>query len=218
MVASFADQADPIACHGITRFNRALAENIDSKGDRDQLFWTLRHGGGGRRSRRFARRRTTMIIIGIILSFVGLAYLCWLLFALAVYALPFFAAVTVGLTAYHSGSGSIAAIAIGAITGSVVVILAQTAVTRSRSRLMRAALALLFAVPAAVAGYHAARGLAHLVVPAETWRDAIAIAGATIVAATASMRMLLFPPPDAGQGRSAGRPSPHLPTSQTSEA
>jgi hypothetical protein len=52
----------------------------------------------------FARRATTMIIIGIILSFVGLAYLCWLLFALAVYALPFFAGLTAGLAAYHSGS------------------------------------------------------------------------------------------------------------------
>jgi hypothetical protein len=31
-----------------------------------------------------------MIIIGIVLSFVGLAYLCWLLFTLAVHALPFF--------------------------------------------------------------------------------------------------------------------------------
>jgi hypothetical protein len=29
-----------------------------------------------------------MIIIGIALTIVGLAYLCWLLFALAVYALP----------------------------------------------------------------------------------------------------------------------------------
>jgi hypothetical protein len=37
------------------------------------------------------RPTTTMIIIGIILGFVGLAYLCWLLFALAVYALPLFA-------------------------------------------------------------------------------------------------------------------------------
>ena len=32
-----------------------------------------------------------MVIIGIILGFVGLAYLCWLLFALAVHALPLFA-------------------------------------------------------------------------------------------------------------------------------
>jgi hypothetical protein len=32
-----------------------------------------------------------MIIIGIVLSIVGLGFLCWLLFTLAVYALPFFA-------------------------------------------------------------------------------------------------------------------------------
>ena len=40
---------------------------------------------------KFARRPTTMIIIGIVLALVGLVYLCWLLFALAVYALPLFA-------------------------------------------------------------------------------------------------------------------------------
>ena len=33
---------------------------------------------------------TTMIVIGIVLSFVGLGFLCWLLLALAVQALPFF--------------------------------------------------------------------------------------------------------------------------------
>lgn len=136
-----------------------------------------------------------MIIIGIVLSFVGLAYLCWLLFALAVYALPFFAGVSVGFAAYHGGSGPVAAVIIGAIAASVVLVLGQIAFARLSSPLMRAALALLFAVPAAVAGYHAARGLAHLVVPAEAWRDAIAIAGATIVATTAFMRMWLSPRP-----------------------
>ena len=37
-----------------------------------------------------------MIIIGIVLSFIGLSYLCWLVFALAVNALPLFAGVTAG--------------------------------------------------------------------------------------------------------------------------
>ena len=31
-----------------------------------------------------------LLIIGIVLAVVGLAYLCWLLFTLAVYALPVF--------------------------------------------------------------------------------------------------------------------------------
>jgi hypothetical protein len=135
-----------------------------------------------------------MTIIGIVLSFVGLAHLCWLLFALAAHAFPFFAGAAVGFAAYHSGSGPVAAIIVGAIAGSVVLILGQVAFTRLRSPVMRAALALLFAVPAAVAGYHTARGLANLVVPAEAWRETIAIAGATIVAATALMRMWLSPP------------------------
>jgi len=150
-----------------------------------------------------------MIIIGIILGFVGLAYLCWLLFALAVYALPMFVGVAAGLATYHSGSGPIAAIIVGAIAGSITLIAAQIAFTTFRSPLIRAVIALLFAVPAAIAGYHAALGLAHIGIPAEGWRQAMAVAGAIIVAATAWARMALSGPPDAaGQGIAAGVTSP----------
>ena len=64
---------------------------------------------------------------------------------------------------------------------------------------MRALIALLFAVPAAVAGYHAALGLAHIGIPAEGWRQAMAMVGAIVVAATACGRMAfsaLRPTPD----------------------
>ena len=60
-----------------------------------------------------------MIIIGIVLAFIGLAYLCWLVFVLAIYALPFFAGASAGLATYHSGSGPIAVIIVGAIAGSI---------------------------------------------------------------------------------------------------
>ena len=158
-----------------------------------------------------------MIIIGIVLSFVGLAYLCWLLFALAVYALSFFAGLTAGLAAYHSGSGPIGAIVVGVIAGAVTLLLGQIAFTTLRSPLIRAALALLFAVPAAAAGYHAALGLAYIAIPADGWRDAIAVIGAIIVAATAWVRMALFLPPDAEQGAAAGLTSPGPLASQTRE-
>jgi hypothetical protein len=140
-----------------------------------------------------------MIIIGIVLSFVALAYLCWLLFVLAVYALPVLAGVTAGLAAYHSGSGPIGAIILGVIVSSVTLVVGQIASTTLRSPLIRAALALLFAVPAAAAGYHAVLGLAHIAIPAEGWRDAIAVVGAIIVAATAWVRMALFVPPTPGR-------------------
>jgi len=140
-----------------------------------------------------------MIIIGIILSFVALAYLCWLLFALAVYALPFFAGVTVGLVTY-SGSGPIGAIIVGAIASGVTLVAGQIAFTTLRSPLIRVAIALVFAMPAAVAGYHATLGLAHIGIPAEGWRQAVAIVGAIVVATTAWARLGLFAPHDAGQG------------------
>jgi len=55
----------------------------DSKRDDDLLFQCLRRGGGGRRSRQTCvTGAITMIIVGIVLSFVGLGFLCWLLFAL----------------------------------------------------------------------------------------------------------------------------------------
>jgi len=79
-----------------------------------------------------------MLIIGIILALVALAYLCWLLFALAVYALPFFAALSAGLAAYHSGSGPIGAIVVGVIAGAVTLLLGQVAFATVRSPLVRA--------------------------------------------------------------------------------
>src|SRR5262245_37040265 len=106
-----------------------------------------------------------MLIIGIILAFVALAYLCWLLFALAVYALPFFAGLSAGLAAYRSGSGPIGAIIAGAVAGAVTLLLGQVAFAIVPSPLIRATVALVFAAPAALAGYHAALGLAQMAIP-----------------------------------------------------
>jgi hypothetical protein len=130
-----------------------------------------------------------MLIIGIILAFIALAYLCWVLFALAVYALPFFAGLSAGLAAYHSGSGPIAAIIVGVVTAAVTLLLGQVAFAKVRSPLIRTAVALGFAVPAALAGYHAALGLANVAIPREGWRAAIAVVAAIIVASTAFLRM-----------------------------
>jgi hypothetical protein len=154
-----------------------------------------------------------MIIIGIILGFVGLAYLCWLLFALAVHALPLFAAVTVGLAAYNSGSGSVAAIVAGAAASSVTLLIGHIAFTALRSRLLRAAIVFVFALPAAVAGYHAALGVAHIAVPAQGWQQVMAVAAAIIVAATAWARMAFSAPPSVRHGAAAGMTAPDSLTS-----
>lgn len=143
------------------------------------------------------------MIIGIIFSVFGIGFFCWLLFTLAVYALPFFATVTAGLAAFHSGAGVIGAIVVGIVAGAVTLGAGQLAVIVAGSPLIRAAIALLFATPAAVAGYHAALAVAHIGVSSQGWREAFAIIGAILVGGTAWGRMTLRPDP-----LGSGRPPP----------
>ena len=149
-----------------------------------------------------------MLVIGIILSFVGLGFPCWLLFTLAVHALPLFVGLSAGLAAYHSGSSEIGAILVGSIAAALTLAAGQIAIAALRSPLIRAIIAFVFAVPAAVAGYYAALGLARLGVPAEVWQQTFALAGALAVGGTAWARLALSIPPGAGTGDGAGRKFP----------
>jgi hypothetical protein len=85
-----------------------------------------------------------------------------------------------GLAIYHTGSGPIGAIIVGLIAGTITLIAGQIALMTLRSPFVRAGIALLFAVPAATAGYHAL-GVAHIGIPAEGWRQAMALLGAIVV-------------------------------------
>jgi hypothetical protein len=130
-----------------------------------------------------------MLIPGIVLSVVGVGFFCWLLFTLAVYALPFFTGLTAALAAFHVGSGVIGALVIGVLTGGATLAIGQIAFATAPTPLTRAAIALLYAAPAAIAGYHAALGLALIAVPSTAWREAFAIFGAMFVGGTAFVRM-----------------------------
>jgi hypothetical protein len=145
-----------------------------------------------------------MLVLGIGLSVIGLGFFCWLLFNLAVYALPCFAGLTAGLAAYHSGAGVVGGILLGFFAGAVLLALGQVAFAAVRSPLIRAAIALLFAAPATVAGYHATLGVAHIGVPSETWREVFAVIGAVVAGVTAWVRMTVFAEPLLGQGETAG--------------
>ncbi len=114
-----------------------------------------------------------------------------------------------GLAAFHSGAGVIGGIIVGIIVGIVAGVAAlgagQFAFAVARSPFIRAAIALLFAVPAAIAGYHATLALAHIGVPSQGWRAAIAVIGGILVGGTAWGRMTLLAHP-----LGTGRPSPPL--------
>jgi hypothetical protein len=129
-----------------------------------------------------------MIIIGIVSSIFGIGFLCWLLFTLAV------AGLTASLAAFDSGSGAIAALVVGVLAGGATLTIGQIAFAAFRPPPIRAAIALLYMAPVTIAGYHATLGFAHIGVPSESWREALAMVGAVFVGATAFIRIALFAP------------------------
>lgn len=141
-----------------------------------------------------------MIILAIFASLAGIAVLCWLLFTLAVFALPFFAALSVGGWAYGTGSGIAGAIIVGAIAAAATFGVFQLLLIILRPTWLKLPVALAFATPAAVAGYHATLGILRLTMPSETWQVVFAVAGGIAFGITAFMRLTMMAAP-----RPAGR-------------
>jgi hypothetical protein len=149
-----------------------------------------------------------MLIIGLACSVFGIGFFCWLLFTLAVYALPFFAGVNVFLAAFHSGAGVNRSIVVGVLAGGLTLTLGQVAFATVRSPLIRGAIGLLYAVPAAIAGYNGTLGFAQMGIPSEAWRVAFAVIGAIAIGGTAWARIALFVPPEE-ERRIEGGPDTH---------
>ena len=110
-----------------------------------------------------------MIVLGILGSFAVIGLLCWLLFTLAVFALPFFVGLNVGIWTHQAGAGLFGAFLIGAFA---------------------------FAAPAALAGFYATRGVVHTM-PSETWQLVFSVIGAAAVGITAFVRVTALATPEA---------------------
>lgn len=123
----------------------------------------------------------TMLIIGVLLNIVGLGIFCWALFALAIQALPFFVGMTVGIYSFQAGAGPIGAAIVGLVTAGFTFMVGRYAFSVARSPIVRLIIGLLFAVPAARAGYSVSLAFANLGIPSEWWREAFAAIGGIAV-------------------------------------
>src|SRR5258707_14315301 len=141
-----------------------------------------------------------MLIIGVLLNIVGLGIFCWALFALATHALPFFVGMTVGIYSFQAGAGPDGAIVVGFVTGGFTLVLGQYIFSVARSPIVRLLIRLLFAVPAARAGYDVTLALAHFGIPQEWWRESFAMLGAIAVGSTAWARVSIFTQPARSPG------------------
>ena len=136
-----------------------------------------------------------MLALGLVLNTVGISLFCWLIFTLAVYALPFFVAVSAGMAAFHSGAGIVGAPLIGIAAGAVALAVGQTAFAMTPSRILRTAIAAVFALPAAIAGYHVVLAISQLGMPSLAWRELLACLGAVLIGGTAWARLSVFADP-----------------------
>ena len=81
-----------------------------------------------------------MLAIGLVLNTLGIGLFCWAIIALAVYALPFFVALIIGMMTFHSDAGLIGAMLIATAGGALTLVLGQVAFAVTRSSALRIAM------------------------------------------------------------------------------
>ena len=131
------------------------------------------------------------MFITLPLALIGVGFLIYLLFAAATYVLPIYAGMSVGFAALHAGASYTSAILLGILASLLVVMLGQMA-AQLPSRHARISVALLFAVPAAVAGFQVASALLHLG-GVGSWGVALSLAAALTTGTVAAKRYPSLP-------------------------
>lgn len=125
----------------------------------------------------------------ILVSVALIAVLCVLAYNLAVYALPFMLGLTAAQFAYQTGSGLVGAGLVGIVAGGISFGLLAVMFEMLRSPILRLIVALIFAAPAAMAGYALVHGITREAVPSEIWRQIFCIIGGGFVGVSALFRL-----------------------------
>lgn len=154
--------------------------------------------------RRFLTETTTMIILAILASLAVIGALCWVLFTLAVFALPAFVGVTAGAWAHDTGAGIAGAFGISVVAAIATLAVGHLLLGFVRPMWLKLLVALAFVAPAAVAGFHATHGIVKHTMPSEIWQIVFSVIGAIAVGITAFVRVTAMATPEP-TGRSIAR-------------
>ena len=129
------------------------------------------------------------MILGVIISLAGVCLLIALMFQMAVFALPLFAGVSAGRLAYETGAGWLGAILLGLLGALLTLGIGQLFLAITKSTALRLAVMLVFATPAAFAGYHVVLGLTRIGGAHGAWQVVFAAIGAVAIASAALVRL-----------------------------
>lgn len=130
-----------------------------------------------------------MIVLGILVSIAAIGTMCWLLFNLAVFVLPFLIGLNAGIWAYGTGAGWLGSVLIGLIAAGLTLAVGQGLLMLVRPIWARLLIALAFVAPAGIAGFYATFGIVKHMMPSETWQLIFSVIGAIAVGVTAFLRV-----------------------------
>jgi hypothetical protein len=130
-----------------------------------------------------------MIILATLASLAAIGLLCWLLFTLAVFALPAFVGVTVGAWAHGTGAGIPGAVLVGAVAAAITLAAGHLLITFVRPIWLKLIVAAAFVAPAALAGFHATHGIVKFLMPSNEWQITFSVIGAIAVGITTFVRL-----------------------------
>lgn len=146
-----------------------------------------------------------MIILAILASLAAIGMLCWLLFTLAVFALPAFVGATVGAWAHGTGAGVPGAMLIGLVAAAATLAVGQLVIMFVRPIWLKLIVAVAFVAPAAIAGFHATHGIVKHLMPSDGWQITFSVIGAVAVGITAFVRVAGMATASAPSGQGLAR-------------
>jgi len=119
---------------------------------------------------------------------VGIGFFCWLLFTLAVFALPFFVGLTIGTWTFHTGAGVLGGAVARLMAGGATICIGQLALAFLPWTWLRILIILIYVAPATFAGYSATHGIAQMGISSPPWQTVFAVVGTVAVSNTALVR------------------------------
>lgn len=128
------------------------------------------------------------MIVLMLMAVALVAGLSVLAYTLAVYALPFMLGVEAAKWAYAAGSGLIGAGLVGLLAGAAAYGMLIVLFMVVRPPILRLIVALVFAAPAAAAGFALIQGITRDAVPSEVWRTIFCLIGGGLTGLSALMR------------------------------
>ncbi len=134
------------------------------------------------------------MFITLPLALIGVGFTIYLLFAAATHVLPLFAGLFALFAALSAGASVTSALLLGILAFLLVITLGQMATQLLPSRYGRVAIALLFAVPAGIAGFQVASALLHIS-GAGSWSLVLALVAALATGTVAASRHRAIPGP-----------------------